>query len=254
MPHLAIKAVWLVFVHPPVTVFPDFLFNWSIHEAPPSDFAPLPLPSRETVFPENLVIAVVWLGSWQPCGQCSDKSGTFWAGVVACTLWHGGPGLHSCNIYKRRMLFLCHRFHNFYITPGTANIQYENRWLFTILLLMIIYYFTIYIHGLKSCYHSSHHSSQRRITQQWMCINDYTPTMLMSRLIRIHLVNLSYLSWWNLDIESKIKNNDNFMFHLLVPGWQCFICNYLIERASQVTAHKPFGGQNYRLLYRVKFK
>lgn len=38
------------------TVFPDFLFNWSNRQALPSDCAPLRLPSREAVFPENLVM------------------------------------------------------------------------------------------------------------------------------------------------------------------------------------------------------
>lgn len=107
MPTLMSKQFDWLLCFPLATVFPDFLLNWRIHEAPPSECAPLRLPSREIVFPENLVMtAAVLLGSWPPCGRCSDKSGTFWAGVVTCTLWHGGQGLHSCNICKRRMFIL----------------------------------------------------------------------------------------------------------------------------------------------------
>lgn len=64
--------------------------------------APLLL-SRGMVFPENSVKTVVLLlGSWQPCGRCSGRNGTSWAGVVTCILWRGGPGLRSCNTYKSR--------------------------------------------------------------------------------------------------------------------------------------------------------
>lgn len=63
--------------------------------------APPPPLLREMVFPENPVrIVVLLVHSWQPCDRYSGRNGTSWAAVVAYTLWHGGPGLHSCNIWK----------------------------------------------------------------------------------------------------------------------------------------------------------
>ena len=58
--------------------------------------APLPHPSVAKAFPESRVrTAVLWPGSWRPCGLCSGRNGTSWAVVGVCTLWHGGPNLHS---------------------------------------------------------------------------------------------------------------------------------------------------------------
>lgn len=82
---------------------PDSSSNRRSRVAVPSGCAPPRLLSRRTAFPENQGRTVVlWSGSWQPCGRCSGRNGTSWAGVVACTLWHGGPGRRSCSTYKSR--------------------------------------------------------------------------------------------------------------------------------------------------------
>lgn len=87
----------------PASVLPNLSFNRRSREATPGGCAPPRLLSRGTVFPENPVrTAVLWLGSWQPCGRRSGRNGTSWAGVVTCTLWRGGPGLRSCSTYKSR--------------------------------------------------------------------------------------------------------------------------------------------------------
>lgn len=92
------------------SAWPNQGFTQKSQEVAPSGCAPPRLLLRGMVFPEKpaRTAVVLWLGSWRPCGQCSGRSGTSWAGVAIYTLWHDDPGLHSCSTYESRNIqFLC---------------------------------------------------------------------------------------------------------------------------------------------------